>query len=133
VSLKLTSRFPLQIISFEESTAFIQNNLPDSQFDGETSGLQASPLSVVLPFFMDLRILPNDRDGIWYSVSESSVAFQWRTTNGDAPSSDQYDYLVETYLDEPGSYFFTYFKMGSLEPQAIIGVQSDNGSEYSSS
>ena len=102
------------------------------QFDGESEGLDSFPLTVILPFFIDLQITVNNRDGMWYFANSTYAAFQWRTTNENYSPSlgiDQYDYMVEYSINSPGKYLFTYNKMGIYIQEAEIGIQTDDGSK----
>jgi hypothetical protein len=102
------------------------------QFDGQSEGLDSYPLSVILPFFIDLQITVNNRDGMWYFANSTYAAFQWRTTNQNYNPSfgvDQYDFYIEYKTLSPGSYYFTYNQVGIYGPDAEIGIQTDNGSK----
>jgi hypothetical protein len=90
---------------------------------------------VILPFFIDLSITANNRDGIWYYANSSYAAFQWRTTDTNYPPQDGvdiYDYVLEYKTSHPGEYLFTYNVMGIFNTEAEIGLQTDNGSEFPS-
>jgi hypothetical protein len=113
----------------EGSTAFAPNKtMPDPQFDGTFY-----PLSVILPFFDDLIINTNNRDGLWYYANSSYAAFQWRVTNqvyNPEDGQDEYDFIAEYHTTNPGIWYFTYNALGMLYNQAEIGIQTDNMSEY---
>ena len=87
---------------------------------------------MILPFFIDLQITVNNRDGMWYYANSTYAAFQWRTTNQNYNPSfgkDQYDYIVEYKTSNPGSYIFTYKQLGIYLQDAEIGIQTNNGSK----
>lgn len=108
-----------QILSLNTgSTAFVNNPLPDPQFDGITE-----PLYVIMPFFVDMAVSNNARDGVWYFANGSYLAVEWRTSNR-GNGTDLYDFSVEYSTGSPGVYVFRYYVVGEYAGIATVGAQS---------
>jgi hypothetical protein len=106
------------------STAFVNNNLPDPQFNGATEPLQA-----LMPFFIDMGISNNGRDGVWYSATSSVLYVEWRTS-ARGNSSDLYDFSVEYQTSAPGTFIFRYYVVGEYGAFATVGAQAGPEGEF---
>jgi hypothetical protein len=99
------------------STAFVNNDLPDGQFDGVNE-----PQQVLMPFFVDMGVTNNGRDGVWYYANASFAAVEWRTSdrfNG----SDEYDFSLEYNAASPGVFTYRYYLIGIYASIATVGMQ----------
>jgi hypothetical protein len=106
------------------STAFVNNNLPDPQFDGG-----AEPLRALMPLFVDMAVADNGRDGVWYSADAASLAVEWRTSaRGNA--GDLYDFSVEYAAAAPGVFVFRYYAVGEYGAFATVGAQAGPDGEF---
>jgi hypothetical protein len=114
-----------QLLSFDAgSTAFVNNGLPDAQFDGATEPAQA-----LMPFFVDMAVADNGRDGVWYFANASALLVEWRTSaRGNA--SDRYDFSVEYSAGAPGAFVFRYYAVGAYGAVATVGAQAGPEGEF---
>jgi hypothetical protein len=76
-----------------------------------------------MPFFVDMAVANNARDGVWYFANGSYLAVEWRTSNR-GNGTDLYDFSVEYSTSSPGVYVFRYYVVGEYARIATVGAQS---------